>query len=127
MQSFIDHPSNASEDVRGAADGPGLASGQMDELRAVLSERLDDHQKRVVESEALFRALKGDSSVDAGTRQSARIDAERDREAVRDTARALEAMADGTYGMCRGCNRAIPFERLEVLPTTQTCVACPDR
>ncbi|WP_436793178.1 TraR/DksA family transcriptional regulator [Actinospongicola halichondriae] len=126
MQSFIDHRFDDSEREGGGPDGRGLSSGQLEELRAVLDDRLDDHRKRLAENESLFRALMGDSSVDAGTRQSARIDAERDLDAVQETVRALDAMVDGTYGVCRGCNRAIPFERLEVLPTTQTCVACPD-
>jgi RNA polymerase-binding transcription factor DksA len=37
---------------------------------------------------------------------------------------ALERVAAGTYGTCEGCDRPIPPERLEVRPTTRTCVAC---
>jgi len=35
---------------------------------------------------------------------------------------ALEAIKNGTYGICSVCGEAIPFERLEIVPTTITCV-----
>ncbi|MCA1056789.1 TraR/DksA C4-type zinc finger protein [Rossellomorea aquimaris] len=35
--------------------------------------------------------------------------------------RALQAMQEGTYGQCKECGKEIPFERLEVLPTTLFC------
>jgi DnaK suppressor protein len=37
---------------------------------------------------------------------------------------ALVRIADGTYGGCTVCGRAIPRERLEVRPTATTCVGC---
>lgn len=38
--------------------------------------------------------------------------------------RALEAMDEGTYGLCDECGCHIPFERLKIEPMTQHCVAC---
>lgn len=35
---------------------------------------------------------------------------------------ALKAMEDGTYGVCKKCNEPIPYERLEIIPTTLYCV-----
>ncbi|ETI70522.1 TraR/DksA C4-type zinc finger protein [Neobacillus vireti] len=35
---------------------------------------------------------------------------------------ALEAIEKGTYGKCQVCGEEIPFERLEVLPSTLYCV-----
>ena len=40
---------------------------------------------------------------------------------------ALEAMEDGSYGLCAECGCAIPFERLKIEPQTQHCVACKSR
>jgi DnaK suppressor protein len=45
--------------------------------------------------------------------------------------RALDAadarLAAGTYGDCARCGRPIAAERLEALPTTETCIRCADR
>jgi len=35
---------------------------------------------------------------------------------------ALEAMKDGTYGICDDCGESIPYERLEALPYTSRCI-----
>jgi len=37
---------------------------------------------------------------------------------------ALARIAEGTYGQCTVCHRAIVAERLEVVPWAATCVAC---
>lgn len=37
---------------------------------------------------------------------------------------ALARVDEGTYGVCTGCGRSIPAERLEVIPWAATCVAC---
>ncbi|WP_017379642.1 TraR/DksA C4-type zinc finger protein [Paenisporosarcina sp. TG-14] len=35
---------------------------------------------------------------------------------------ALEAMKNGTYGVCDDCGESIPYERLEALPYTTRCI-----
>ncbi|MEI5673072.1 MULTISPECIES: TraR/DksA family transcriptional regulator [unclassified Nocardioides] len=37
---------------------------------------------------------------------------------------ALARVADGSYGTCATCRRAIPEERLEARPAAATCVDC---
>lgn len=34
---------------------------------------------------------------------------------------ALQAMENGTYGVCQVCGKSIPWERLEAIPTTTFC------
>lgn len=41
---------------------------------------------------------------------------------LQDVAEALEAIEEGTYGICVVCHEEIPFERLEALPTTKRCI-----
>lgn len=41
--------------------------------------------------------------------------------------RALERIDDGTYGICETCGKAIPVERLDVLPYSTLCVECASR
>ena len=38
--------------------------------------------------------------------------------------RALERIADGTYGACAVCGRPIGAERLAARPDATTCIAC---
>jgi DnaK suppressor protein len=40
---------------------------------------------------------------------------------------ALKRMDDDSYGMCDECGCSIPFERLQIEPQTQHCVACKSR
>ena len=37
---------------------------------------------------------------------------------------ALARLGTGAYGLCEGCGRPIPVERLEVRPDARRCVAC---
>jgi DnaK suppressor protein len=46
------------------------------------------------------------------------------RQAVSDTAQALQRMAEGSYGTCERCTVDIPLQRLEVLPHARFCVSC---
>ncbi len=43
---------------------------------------------------------------------------------IRATESALEDLAQGRHGICRKCLRRIPSHRLEIKPTTGTCVKC---
>ena len=40
--------------------------------------------------------------------------------------RALQRLADGNYGVCDSCGKAISAARLEILPDAQKCVECAD-
>ncbi|MFC7535584.1 TraR/DksA family transcriptional regulator [Actinoplanes sp. GCM10030250] len=46
------------------------------------------------------------------------------RQAVADTAHALQRMSQGTYGICERCHQAIPLGRLRELPEASFCVPC---
>lgn len=127
MRSFLDHPSHglaSRPTVPVAAEK--LSSDQVDELAAMLGGLLDEHRRRLADNEDLFRTLTDDSSVDADERRSARLRAEQEFDAIQATKMALAALEDGVYGLCVVCGRSIPFERLEMLPRTRTCVVCPE-
>ncbi|MEU4555094.1 TraR/DksA family transcriptional regulator [Micromonospora violae] len=53
------------------------------------------------------------------------LDATRRRLAELDV--ALRRVDDGSYGVCEGCHRPIPAERLVARPSARTCVACASR
>lgn len=107
------------------ATGPGRAdfATVRQELEAIGQE----HAQRQALNEELFRSLSSDPSIDASERQSARIAAATAQEVCAEVDLALRAIEDGTYGTCTSCHDAIPIERLEAVPLTRTCVACPPR
>lgn len=43
---------------------------------------------------------------------------------LRQLERAEQRLAEGSYGLCEGCGRPIPAERLEARPFATVCVAC---
>lgn len=43
---------------------------------------------------------------------------------LRDTLKALEALAQGKYGLCRYCGKEIDIKRLEARPTSSSCIEC---
>ena len=45
-------------------------------------------------------------------------------EEERRIAEARRALADGTYGTCKGCGRPIPPERLDAAPEAVRCLDC---
>jgi RNA polymerase-binding transcription factor DksA len=43
---------------------------------------------------------------------------------LRDVTKALDAIENGTYGICKYCEKDIDVKRLEARPTSSTCIAC---
>ena len=43
---------------------------------------------------------------------------------LRDVVKALDAVAKGTYGICKYCNKEIDEKRLEARPTSSACINC---
>ncbi len=41
--------------------------------------------------------------------------------------RALTHIEAGNYGICDGCGKTIPAERLEVLPYSDLCISCAEK
>jgi RNA polymerase-binding transcription factor DksA len=49
---------------------------------------------------------------------------QRARELLNDIEAAQQRIADGSYGSCFGCGRAIPVSRLRALPCSRYCATC---
>lgn len=60
-------------------------------------------------------------AVERAQLQSLLAGARRDLEALD---RAAERIRAGTYGRCTTCGVAVPAQRLEALPATETCIRC---
>jgi RNA polymerase-binding transcription factor DksA len=79
---------------------------QLRELESSLVGALRDHDT-IQEDQDAMRALV----------ESIRID-------VRQARRALDRIADGSYGKCRECGEPIAPARLEAMPAAERCARC---
>jgi RNA polymerase-binding transcription factor DksA len=110
---------------------------ERDVLRAELGRLRSDVGAQVAVLEAdlvsLFEASRSSNADDEHDPEGSTIAFERAQlTAVLEAARrrlteldlALRRVDDGTYGVCEGCGRPIPVERLAARPSARTCVTC---
>lgn len=120
-----------------AQDEPALADADLDVFRALL---LADRER----TERLLASLTGTFTSIVAASQDTANDDEHDPEGstiafersqtstllassrtrLAEIDAALSRIADGRYGVCERCGRAIPRARLEARPTALTCVSC---
>jgi DnaK suppressor protein len=91
-----------------------LSPDQIERLRRLLIEEYTDRRARAVELQ---------DPVDLEP-DLADVLLDRTIEAIDEIEAALRRIDEGTYGVCVACGLPIPFERLEVLPAADRCVAC---
>lgn len=89
----------------------GLRDGLAGESETSSLEELSDYDQHPSEvATETFNRERDQSTLES-------VEAELD-----DVERALERLADGTYGTCTACGRPISAERLEALPATPFCI-----
>lgn len=109
-----------------------LSAAQLDELKNLLLTRRKALKGEMAQNLANLAPaeLSGSVSQDESARlknQTREVDAaltSLDAADLTRIDRALEAMDEGTYGLCDECGCHIPFERLKIEPMTQHCVDC---
>jgi DnaK suppressor protein len=95
-------------------------------LRSLLLCELAEQSEQAADCRATIEDLTGQADVDSALeRELAEASAGHADRAVLDVRRALDRLDSGTYGRCEACGEPIPVERLEAIPYTQRCVACP--
>lgn len=99
------------------------------------------HQVLLRRREALRKALAGDLSLLKELREQSSGDvidaaldsahdeissqlAEVESRELANIENALERMREGNYGLCEGCDTAIPLARLQALPYATLCIQC---
>ncbi|MFP3881008.1 MAG: TraR/DksA family transcriptional regulator [Actinomycetota bacterium] len=99
-----------------------------------LEELIADYERDL--EEARLTESSSDRSPDPGNAEASSMKLEYAKELsieqntldlLRKAERALEQIDAGTYGTCESCGKAIPVERLEVLPYSTLCVECAGR
>ena len=68
-----------------------------------------------------------EAGTDNNDRETALRVASGESQMLGDVQEALQRIDDGTYGICIGCDEAIPVKRLEVFPAAKRCVDCKTR
>jgi DnaK suppressor protein len=113
--------------------GGDMEQSQSDQLRAALEAERDHVERQLAEHGVPADGENVEVSVDEGFADSAQATAERSQlmsiiERIQDhrvdVLAALKRMDEGVYGKCERCGQAIPFERLEAVPTASLCVSC---
>jgi RNA polymerase-binding transcription factor DksA len=89
-------------------------------LRSMLEEQFALHTARLTELTLAERLP------DHGGYNQRTLDAlaSASQQAVHDAARALQRMAEGTYGRCENCHQPIPLGRLRAVPDVRYCTRC---
>ncbi len=110
----------------------GLTPAQLKELKDLLLQRREELQAEMEQNLSNLAPAERTSSVSQDesarlknlTREVDSVLTHLDAADLTRIDRALEAMDEGSYGLCDECGCQIPFERLKIEPMTQHCVAC---
>ncbi len=109
-------------------DAHHLHADELDRLRGQLMVESDLQSAQYAAHEAAARQLRDLTDADSVLeRELAEAGAQRAREALAEIEHALSRIHAGIYGRCEACGVAVPFERLEAIPSARFCVACPGR
>ena len=120
---------------------PGLSPKTIERLQASLLDERTRHVQQAADLQAEADQLAaeregGDTQFDEESGEGDTINIERERDLllsasaqqiVDEIDRALERIANGSYGVCLPAGRRINLERLEALPYAETCVDCKAR
>lgn len=114
-----------------------MATGDLAEFERLLAELRRDLEATVATDDARLDAIRSARSDanddDEHDPEGATLSAEWSRAeglhegAVREleeVAHAEQRLRGGRYGVCEGCGRGIPLERLRIRPAARFCVAC---
>ncbi|HUF15279.1 MAG TPA: TraR/DksA C4-type zinc finger protein [Acidimicrobiia bacterium] len=107
---------------------------RLEEEKTRLEEQIEDYEREL--EEARLTESSSDRSPDPGNAEASSMKLEYAKELsieqnsidlLSKVNRALEQIEAGTYGICESCGKAIPVERLDVLPYSTVCVECASR
>jgi len=104
-----------------------LIMNKRDEIKSELGLIRDsskNHNKETSGTDSTYSIHMADHGTDEEQREKAYYHASRENKYLLYLEAALNRIEDGSYGICLGCGKDIPKERLEAVPHTQLCVPC---
>ena len=100
-------------------------------LRQILIKRRDALRTALAGDLSLLKELRGqtsgdvvDAALDTAQDEISSQLAEVESRELASIENALEQMRNGSYGLCEGCEEAIPLARLQALPYAVLCINC---
>ena len=106
-----------------------MTDNQMKKLKDRLNYGLEDIKNRIHEDPFLettelsnYDNHPADNATDLTDQNTEMAIENHKEEEVEKIEAALQAMEEGTYGICTVCGEDIPYERLDALPTALTCI-----
>ncbi len=93
-------------------------------LEYLRSTVLDSTTREATGDHSAYSYHMADQGTDNMEREKAFLFAARDEKYLKQLEMALERIENGTYGICRVCNKEIDHKRLEAVPTTTICFDC---
>lgn len=100
---------------------------QLEDQLASLRKASQSHQQQVDESHTTHDFVGADRAAELETMEvdSSIIDSEANL--GKKIEHALERVANGSYGICEGCDAEIPAARLTAKPSVSLCLACQEQ
>jgi RNA polymerase-binding protein DksA len=113
-------------------------SAELSAIRRDLQAQVKELRGEITDAEQSWAELQrdsgegaGDDQADAGTKTFEREHemslAANSRDLLSQVERALQRLADGTYGVCESCGNPIGKARLQAFPRATLCVSCKQR
>lgn len=106
-----------------------MTDQQMKQLKKQLTDQLETLEDRVEHTEEFettelsnYDNHPADNATDLFDQERGMALTQFKEQEIEEIKAALAAMEEGTYGKCAVCNKEIPFERMEALPTALTCI-----
>lgn len=93
-------------------------------LEYLRSTILDSTTREATGDHSAYSFHMADQGTDNMEREKAFLFAARDEKYLKQLDMALERIENGTYGICRVCQKEIDHKRLEAVPTTTICFDC---
>lgn len=90
----------------------------------LIRESSKNHNKETSGIDSTYSIHMADHGTDEEQREKTYYHASRENKYLLYLEDALTRIEDGSYGICIGCAKEIPKERLEAVPHTQLCVPC---
>ena len=92
-----------------------------------LSGRMDIASGDISNENSIYSLHMADQGTDAMEREKNYMFAQRNDDHIKRLDDALKRIDNGTYGICKICNKLIEKKRLEAVPTTQKHVECKNK